>query len=160
MVPDSVAYKLVRELSSDEERLCFISDHFVDYDSKIVSYILALDSDSSKFECLPLLANEYYICLVIDSMSSDDAIARAIMELPETFSLSFIKHKINGFSLADKVFSENDVLYEDGYEKARERFKIDDFDSSSLPSDMTFGIELEVICCNSIRLIYFNIKPF
>lgn len=160
MVPDSMAYKLVRELSSDEERLYFIGNHLVDYDSKIVSYILALDSDSSKFECLPLLTNEYYISLVIDSMSSDDAIARAIMELPETFSLSFIKHKISGFSLASKVFSENDVLYEDGYENARERFKIDDFDGSSLPSDMTFGIELEVIGGNSRRMRYFNIKPF
>ena len=79
-VPDSVAYKLVRELSSDEERLYFISNHLLDYDSKIVSYILALDSDSSKFECLPILINEYYISLVIDSMSSEDAIARAIME--------------------------------------------------------------------------------
>ena len=48
-VPDSVAYKLVRELSSDEERLYFISNHLLDYDSKIVSYILALDSDNAGY---------------------------------------------------------------------------------------------------------------
>lgn len=159
-VPDSEAYKLVRDLSCDEERLYFINNHLLDYDSEVVSYILALDSDLYKFECLPYLANEFYISLVIDSMSSDDAMARAIMNLPESFSLSFLKHKINGFSLASKIFMNNDVLYEDGYEKARERFKIADFDSSSVPSDMTFGIELEVIGGNSRRMRYFDIKPF
>lgn len=159
-VPNMDAYNLVRELDCDEERLYFINNHLLDFEYDVASYILAFDSDCYKFECLSYLSNEYYISLVIDSMKSEDFIARVVCSLPLDFSFSFIKSKFNNFKLISKIFMDGGVINPSSYESARNRFKMDNFDGSCLPSDMSFGIELEVVGGNSKRIRYFDVKPF